>query len=251
MLPAQRDSSVTLGYRWSSVGAAVADGFHLTLRLFHPSSAGIAAGALLLKDTWIMSDPSLFGSGGTLSDEQIGRLLTQRPITDRRPWASNDEGAVDDFYRALCDALCREAQLLARIEWDHYGSGYASFVDAWFYRDAPEFDIERVNLRGEERTGLVVLLNRLAPVYVLMEGEKRWHENGGSSYLPAYDGTDRFDSPVVAALAAEVQPILDRHGLQRLHREELAEALDPVLEVPTILGDRPYTQFDALFYWED
>ncbi len=36
-----------------------------------------------------------------------------------------------------------------------------------------------------------------------------------------------------------------------LHRQDLAVALPEALQVPTILTDLPFRQFDALFHWED
>jgi hypothetical protein len=55
----------------------------------------------------------------------------------------------------------------------------------------------------------------------------------------------------VSLLAGQVQPVLESHGLVRAVREQLSEPLPAGLSVPTILTNRGFTQFDALFYWED
>jgi len=139
----------------------------------------------------------------------------------------------------------------SRIEWNHYGSGYASFIDAWFYKPTPEFSVPDPVPHGEEHFGLVVLLSRLSPYFVFMQGHKHWHGSGGSSYLPAFEAVDELSCSGVLSLAEQVQPLLEGHSLRRLLRADLSTPLLPGTFVPTILADEPHTEFDALFYWED
>ena len=186
-----------------------------------------------------------------LSPQAIARLLAQQPITQRQPWASGDERLVEEYLRRVGIAVEKETQTHSRIEWDDYGSGYASFVDAWFYRTTPEFDVERSYRHGEAHVGLVVLLSRLSPYFVFMEGEKHWHAHGGSSYLPDFDMLDRLQTPAVASLAQQVQRVLESNGLERVLREQLEAPLAPGTHVPTNLADDGFTQFDALFHWLD
>jgi hypothetical protein len=186
-----------------------------------------------------------------LTAAQVETLIRGQPISDRDPWATGDEPLVDAFLRTVCDAICRLTGSESKVAWDHYGSGYASFVDAWFYKDTADFDPRQPVQHGHGYTGLVVLLSRLSPHVVFMEGERHWHGQGSSSYLPAFAAIDQFESPGVIALAQQVQPILERHGLVRLTRDALATPLPPDLAVPTILSDEPFTQFDAMFHWED
>jgi hypothetical protein len=84
-----------------------------------------------------------------------------------------------------------------------------------------------------------------------MEGEKHWHVQGGSSYLPEFDMLDKLETESVSLLAQQVQPVLESCGFIRAVRKQLSEPLPSNLRVPTILTDRGFTQFDALFYWED
>jgi hypothetical protein len=55
----------------------------------------------------------------------------------------------------------------------------------------------------------------------------------------------------VRSLALQVQPLLEGVGLQRLLSSDLSTPLAADVRVPTILVDAPYTEFDALFHWED
>lgn len=186
-----------------------------------------------------------------LSYEQIKLLLSQRTISDRHPWVTCDERAIDDYLKCVCEAVTRTTGTESRIEWEHYGSGYSSFVDAWFYKAIPEFNVKRPTRYGEERAGLVVLLSRLSPYFALMEGEKHWHPHGGASYLPEFDMLDKLENAGVQRLADEVQPVLESYGLIRATRLELSDSLPAGTVVPTILSDGRLTQFDAIFYWED
>lgn len=178
-------------------------------------------------------------------------MLSQQSISDQNPWSTSDDKLVEGNLKAACAAVIRATGAKSRVEWGHYGSGYASFVDAWFYKATPEFNVERPIHQGEEHTGLIVLLSRLSPYFVFMEGEKRWHTEGSSSYLPEFGMLDRLKTAGVVQLAPKVQSVLESHGLFRVMKEQLEESLMPGLRVPTVMADRGFTQFDALFYWED
>ena len=184
------------------------------------------------------------------TSSEIDALLDRGPISATPPW-STDQDAVEAVLRALCVQLKGQLNLCSRIEWDHYGCGYASFVDAWFYRPTPEFKSKQVIPKSEGYEGLVVLFARFAPYYVFMQGTKHWDKRGGSDYLPDAMMVDALDAPAVIALAGEMQPLLARAGLTRLSSSDLAAPLDPDIAVPTILSQPPFTQFDALFHWED
>lgn len=186
-----------------------------------------------------------------LTLEQIERLLSQQSISDRYPWNTNKEQMIDDFYRSVCADISLKTGTQSVIEWNHYGSGYASYIDAWFYKTTPEFNMSLPQTYGKGHKGLVILLSRLSPYFVFAEGEKNWHSHGGGSYLPAFEMVDCLHSFGVANLATQVQPILEEVGLVRLSRESLMHSLETTRRVPTILTEDPFTHFDALYYWED
>jgi hypothetical protein len=183
--------------------------------------------------------------------EEIERLLLGEPISAHHPWVTKDDRLIEDHLRRACGAVRSITKTEARIEWNHYGSGYASFVDAWFYRPASEFNVRKSLKFGEEHTGLVVLLSRLSPYFAFMEGEQRWNAQGSSSYLPDFSALDKLEAESVALLAQQAQSILEGHGLIRAYHEQLSEPLPASLHVPTILTSGGFKQFDALFFWED
>lgn len=186
-----------------------------------------------------------------LTLEDIGNLLSQTCISTAHPWCTNDEVQIDTFYKSICAAIAQSTGTNTRIEWNHYGSGYASFVDAWFYKPAPEFAAPELAGPGEAYAGVAVLLSRLSPYFVLMEGEKQWDDRGASSYMPCIEWVDNFTRAAVESLAAEIEAVLEERGLRRLRRDDVSSPLPNGTAVPTILSDAPYTVFDAVFHWED
>jgi hypothetical protein len=186
----------------------------------------------------------------TVTPDELGKLLSATPISDREPWC-NGHGAIDAWYRELCDLILRQTASQARIAWDCYGCGYASFVDAWFYRPTREFRLKGPYRRTEYYCGLVVLLCRLAPVYALAEGDKFWDAKGSGGYLPSFESLDDIRTPAVRELAAQVGPILDAAGLKRMRQADLSAPLPPETRIDTNLGDEPFRAFDAYFYWYD
>ncbi|UPT73376.1 MAG: hypothetical protein M0D55_16080 [Elusimicrobiota bacterium] len=97
------------------------------------------------------------------------------PITDLLPWSSGDDGHIENFLERTCEEISESTGTLMRVESGHYGCGYASFVDAWFYKKAPEFAFPKVwagkPVSGMDDVyfGLTVFLSRLSPYFVLME----------------------------------------------------------------------------------
>lgn len=178
--------------------------------------------------------------------EEIQQLVQGQPLC-RFP-LPRPEAMIEDFYRTVAAAICAETATKDRTEWNHYGSGYASFIDAWFYH--PDGRCRRAR-EGEHHAGIFVLLSRLSPFYVLGQGEKAWHAKGGSSYLPAMEAIDQIEDSELQHTASLIEPVLGRHGLQRLRREALEELLPSEIHVPTILVNPPFHVFDALFHWED
>lgn len=186
-----------------------------------------------------------------LSPQQIQKIFAQQAISDALPWVKNDRKLVDDFYRELIDKICCVTGCLAKVVWNDYGSGYASYIDAWLYKPNDEFSLKGTQSDVEGYTGLVVLLSRLSPYYVFMEGEKQWHSRGGSSYLPEFSMLDMLQTTAVNILAVQAQEILHAAGLVRLKKSDISSPMPEDFSVPTNLADGDFTEFDAIFHWED
>jgi hypothetical protein len=182
------------------------------------------------------------------TDEQIAKLLNAERIVEDLPFADGDNQSFRDYYQALIRTLEREHGLLSRVEWDDYGSGYASFADAWFY--FPDGSARASSLH-EHHHGIWVLLSRTSNYFVLGQGQKTWHDKGGGSYLPSFEDLDQVTHPALKPLEEIITDYFTSVGMVRLKSTDLAELLPPNTEVPTILTGPPYRHFDALFHWED
>lgn len=167
------------------------------------------------------------------------------------PAAPNGGRSIASDYPDIVRELESKYKLQSRVEWDSYGQGYASFVDAWFYQDSPEFRLKPVSKGRQDYLGLYVLLCRAAPYYVIGQGSKSWSDRDGSSYMPSYSGIDVLPSRTVQELSDKVEAFLSVRGLVRLHSEDVAEELPPELCFDTNLTDGPHRLYDALFFWYD
>jgi hypothetical protein len=183
----------------------------------------------------------------TLSNDEIAGLIRGRELGRFAP-ARTPASALESFYNELVKEITHSTGCAEKTEWNHYGSGYASFIDAWFYFADGR---ARGTLAAEHHHGIYVLLSRLSCFFVVGQGEKTWQRNGGSSYLPHLESVDSVAHPALLPLERRIDSFLVASGLSRLRRAELEPTIGSEHKVPTILSDRPFTQFDALFCWED
>jgi len=91
-----------------------------------------------------------------LTDANLQDLIHDRPITDQLPWASRDDALIRAFYQAIVRTV-RATHWLSCTVSPAPGSGYASFIEAYFYQE------------GDYR-GLAVYFSKLSPYYVIGEG---------------------------------------------------------------------------------
>ena len=183
------------------------------------------------------------------NDDALIALVHRLGVSNRPPFHPHDAHAVDVELRALVARLELQCELLSQCEFDHYGSGYASFVDAWFYRADQTFG---TSTRGLQKcAGLCVIFCRHAPCFALLEGTKTWGEKAASSYLPSLDAVDQFATDAVRTLAGEITNVLADMGFTRLARAQLGSKLEDVFHIQTNLSDPPFSTFDALFQWMD
>lgn len=164
-----------------------------------------------------------------------------------------DEKEIEKFYNNLFPEIQRLSQTESKIEKDHYGSGYASFYDAWFYKPKNERFKIMTNSQNQAYVGLVILFHRELPFYVFMEGTKSWNKSTRSagSYLPYWGDIDKLKNPAVISLAEQMQAILSTKNLIRLDYALLENSLNLNIKIPTLLNSGGYTYFDGLFFWED
>ncbi|QWF77610.1 hypothetical protein [Amycolatopsis sp. CA-230715] len=164
----------------------------------------------------------------------------------------SDARLVEGYLRRVAAALGRAPSIVVdSADFDHYGSGYASFADVFVTsRDGSR--------RGEDERhrwvdGLTVCLSRLAPFAVLCAPELYTRSQdglSGSSSLPSLESVVYPDLPGWEAECADVAAVLAEHGIRLLTPKVLGRPIRQAVE--TVLTDRPpYTVFDAWFHWMD
>lgn len=182
------------------------------------------------------------------TEGQIEVLLDGDPIIDEWPWVQWNEDGIERHIQTIIDKVKQEVGLLDETDYDHYGSGYASFVDCRLYR----IDVKSQLAPGSNYLELGVLFSRLANYYVILgEAQKRQGKNGEWAYPSYFERVDRANHPATLGIMVDVCSVLNAQGLERLYAEELSEFLPKKFEVYTLLGSRPWRLFDALFYWMD
>jgi hypothetical protein len=181
---------------------------------------------------------------------EIERLVKDQSVSGTPPWSSGDDDELKAFFRPVLDGVQRQLALRGEVAWEQ-GSGYASYIEAWFYRATPEFRLPGPPSDANGYAGLQILLCRLAPVFVFMESDRTWTDQASSYSLACAESVDRFACPAVDNIASQVQALLESNGLTRLLRSDALQPIDQDLGPYTLLGDYPYKRFDALFHWTD
>lgn len=190
------------------------------------------------------------------------KLISTLPIEQNPPWCSLDDRTIKKNLRDLVQSIITDIRIDSHLAFDDYGSGYASFGEAWFFRKDASFArnthanplkrlFGRRRFQVKHYTGLVVLFCKMAPVYCLFEGEKGWGNEVSSSYLPTFENIDVITSDAVRKLSFQIETYLKDKGYFRLDKKALSSPVPEEIAINTNLSNPPYRNFDLLFHWED
>lgn len=207
-----------------------------------------------------------------LSDDSLNSMIRGEPVGDQWPYAGGSKRDIAKHLKKVVSKLKRLPGVAVEAEFRHYGSGYASYVDVFCYPRNGSSQQKRDGVL--HIVGLSVYLSRLAPLAVLGSGEKtRFKSGGGYSFLEASTVTSillalfprvRGGCSFLAASTVDSVPDGDWLGFVQgirtkindcgftfLDRETVLQPLPFEADIPTILSEPPYNNFDAVFYWED
>lgn len=194
------------------------------------------------------------------SNENLKSTIAGKPIGDVFPYDTGDPQEIEGHIRRLFYRLLRIPNLVCEADWDHFGSGYASFVEFFCYEKVHVSVIGKsADRREEKREGLIVDVCRLAPA-VIIGGDVRYrtidektNEEISGSYGSLLDGPYRLTLPQeLQPLAAQIAQALQEFSFEMLPAEKLAELLPFSAKIPTLYRKpKDYLKMDALFYWED
>ena len=185
-------------------------------------------------------------------------MIQGEVISDQYPYSEQNDEALKNYLKALQAELKRE-KLQCEIEADHFGSGYASYLQWFVYEQSGVQVTEDPWKRTFEAKGLYVLISRLAPVVVIGNGEQ------SSTYLRTTDAylsgaksvisrpEDVIVDPMFQGLADQLERLFMKYQFTILRKEDLAQPLPFDADIPTIWQDKneQYLIWDAVFYWED
>ncbi|MFI7701984.1 hypothetical protein [Nonomuraea sp. NPDC049480] len=160
--------------------------------------------------------------------------------------------SVEGFLRWVVADLDRmPTSIVHHAEFQHYGSGYASYVEVFITKR--DGSMRRSENGWTHVEGLSLALCRLAPLAALFEPDIRSSGpgGGGGHGLPDLSRVADAAPPGWTEEYRQIGQVLDRHDIALLDSQVLSLPLEAELRVETVLGSPPYSVFDAWFHWRD
>lgn len=185
----------------------------------------------------------------TLTGERLRRIISGTAVGDIWPYADGTEAEIEGYLKRVVADLDRTPSLDAKADFDHYGSGYASYVHVFCSKSKGRSTTRRGTTDWID--GFSVYLCRLAPVAAYGPSQRTRHAQGGSADFLSPHTVGETPRGEWVEEERELAAVLARHGFTLPDRVELCAPLPFRAEIPTVLTDPPYQVFDALFYWED
>jgi len=182
-----------------------------------------------------------------LSATTLKLLTEQSPVLEGWKRQVTSEEDVDEILQEI-KADLRTSRLL-EVDIARSIFPYTSFVE--IFCRLPSTPSERVAFAGyEPPNGVLVYVSRLVPIYVYGPG-RRDPVNGFKSSL-SHGDVGNLPEGNWSQVTFEVERIMKTHGFRFLTREE-GDVLLP-FEAPyfeTLLGEKPFRVFDAVFHAYD
>ncbi|RUL54025.1 hypothetical protein [Lysinibacillus antri] len=200
------------------------------------------------------------------SNEQLQTMIAEQPIGETYPYNTNDKEQIENYIQNLFYIISRSKSIKCEAIFDHYGSGYASYVDFFCYKKdgsskINEKYIEKDSLTSIQLEGLVIYISRLAPVAII--GKDIRHKAiinteeiqdeffSGMSMISRPQEVINEPPPFMVEEFREIKQKLADAGYSILEKEYLSQPLPFKTKIQTFTDPRHYTVFDAFFYWMD
>lgn len=190
------------------------------------------------------------------TNEQLQAMIRREIISDQYPYSENDDDVLLNYLKPLLAELSR-AKIRYTMESNHFGSGYASYIQLLCYTDDFVTVTQNGRFQIEKRQGLHVLISRLAPVIAICDGWEmiEFDETGAENSR----GETMVDHPNELHITQHLESL--RNDLIRLfmkyhftivQKEDVDKPLPFDAHIPTLSRSRgQYLVWDAVFYWED
>ena len=194
------------------------------------------------------------------SNEELQRLIEGETVGNKFPYDTNSKQEIEAYIRQLFHRINRIPNLICEAEWNHFGSGYASFVEFFCYQEGDVTVVEEKYGRREIKTyGIIIDICRLAPVAIMGEDERyktiriETNEVVGGAYGSLLGSPELLDlSDKFQTVAEKLKQVLKEFDYEILETEKMNQPLSFQTKIPTIYREpRDYLVVDAIFYWED
>lgn len=185
------------------------------------------------------------------SKEELETIIDGNPVGSFHPYNlyEYDYDQTDKYIKSVVESIQKIKGLSFEVDFDSHGSGYASYVSVFCWKNEESLARQAGGLRYY--TGIRLYICRLAPVAVFGKGQISIHRsNIGHDFLTI---NQIYEIPE-GNWKNEVENIvriLKDYSYELLDKDYLKETLCFEAYIPTILVDKPYKVYDALFYWED
>src|SRR5258706_5399207 len=96
-----------------------------------------------------------------LSEPQLRTIIAGRPVGDRFPYLGGTESDIEQHLHRAVDALRSNGLLEIDADFDHYGSGYASYIHLSCQKSGGRSKVRRGDVDSID--GIAIYLSRLTP----------------------------------------------------------------------------------------
>ncbi|WP_062105532.1 hypothetical protein [Bacillus niameyensis] len=194
------------------------------------------------------------------SKEQLQALIDGEIVGNEFPYDTKNEQEIEAHIRRLFYRINRIPNIVCEAEWNHFGSGYASFVEFFCYQKDDVLIVEeKYDLREIKTEGIIFDICRLAPVAIMGEDDRyktiriETNEDVSGAYGSLIDGQNRLCiSERFQTMEEKLKQALMEFEYELLEVELVNQPLPFQTKIPTIYRKpNEYLVMDAIFYWED
>lgn len=182
-----------------------------------------------------------------LTVKQLQSIIDMNPVGDTFPYFGGSEQDIENHLKAVVATLRHSPLLDVEAEFNHYGSGYASYVHVFCAKSNRQSTVRRGDTDWID--GIAVYLARLAPIATYGVEQRTRHLRGGSRGFLESRHVGQLPNGDWSNELYKIVTTLENFGFILPSLEELCEPLPFKAKIPTIFNSE--CVFDAIFYWED
>ncbi|KHF38201.1 hypothetical protein [Halalkalibacter okhensis] len=192
------------------------------------------------------------------SNQQLQDLIDGKIIGNKYPYDTNNELEIETHIKQLFYKINRIPTIICEAEWNHFGSGYASFVEFFCYRKEDVTVVEeKYGMQEIKTSGIIIDISRLAPVAIMGEDDRykticmETNEVLRGGYGTILDGSFVLNAKF-QTMKEQLKQSLREFEYELLETEQLHQPLSFQTKIPTTYRKQnEYLVMDAIFYWED